>query len=166
MARLQGSGGEASPYLSSLCANTQLSRSLCAMPSAGKPQRQGGCPASVSFPAGVAGPARQMAQRLAEMNAGARSSWLHPYRAKSGDAEQRGELTASKGGSDLPCQAQVLLGTSGLLRGQGLPVETLQQGLWEGVGRDQSGPEGDRCLLGTVLKPSLGAGTSRAHLLQ
>lgn len=72
--------GEKHPLISFLFVQThEPSWSRRVMPPAGKPQRRGGCPASVSFPAGVAGPARQMAQRLAEMSAGARSSWLHPY---------------------------------------------------------------------------------------
>lgn len=35
-------------------------------------------------------------------------------RAKSGDAEQRGQLTGGERGSDLPCQAQLVPGTPGL----------------------------------------------------
>lgn len=75
-----GGGGRKHPLISSPFVQThEPSWSRRAMPPAGKPQRRGGCPASVSFPAGVAGPARQMAPRLAETSAGARSSWLHPY---------------------------------------------------------------------------------------
>lgn len=71
--------GRSLPYLLPFVQTHEPAWSRRVMPPAGKPQRRGGCPASVSFPAGVAGPARQMAPRLAETSGGARSSWLHPH---------------------------------------------------------------------------------------